>query len=195
MTDFSTVEPTARRITVDVPGRDGLLDLSEYAGKLSYSNRTLTIRLEGVMFINEFREIQAELNRLVHDRVCNITFEYDREFYYVGRVSLSSTMDNPMHAVFIFSCDCQPFKCRECITTLEYEVSGSRELQVGNLQMNVIPEITTTEDMTIRFNGISYFVEKNTVYRNADILFKSGINEIYCSGSGNITFEYREGAI
>lgn len=195
MTDFSTVEPTARRITVDVPGRDGLLDLSEYAGKLSYSNRTLTIQLEGVMFINDFRDIQAELSRTVHDQECKIVLEYDREFYYVGRVSVSSSMSNPMHAVFTFTCDCEPYKYREHITSLSYDVEGERLLNIFNLHQKVIPTISVDADMSIEFNGMEFSLEKGNTYRTADILFDKGFNELKCVGNGNIIVEFREGTI
>lgn len=116
--DISISTPEPNIITLSIPGRDGLLDLSEaLTGYITFKNRTLTIA-----FIRDDRSMTAwmavysQIANYCHGRRMPIIFDRDPAYFYVGRVTVSSEKQDSILSSFTLSVDAEPFK---------YEVASS----------------------------------------------------------------------
>ena len=79
--------PLPRTDYVEIPGKDGSLDLSEAFGRVLYSDRVIPITLYAVGAYDA--NVSAFVNT-VHGKRKQITFSKDPTYYYNGRVSVVS---------------------------------------------------------------------------------------------------------
>ncbi len=110
-TDVSIGSPDVETYTEDIPGRHGLIDLSEVlTGEPVYKNRDLSITLaypgSGGQWHTEYSDILLEL----HGRVQQLIFDSDPEYYYEGRCTVSSKRQDNFYATFTINVDADPFK-------------------------------------------------------------------------------------
>ena len=116
--DFGSPEPKLR--TVDIPGMDGVLDLTESAaGGLKYANRQMRF-----VFVTEVRREKREALRSalwsdLHGKLVEVIYDLDPEWAFTGRcyVSFSDVLDWKMKIEI--SVDAQPYKLARDMTSIE----------------------------------------------------------------------------
>ena len=106
---FGSPEP--RIITVEVPGRDGVLDYSEAAtGEIKYSNRELSF-VFATMIEQEKRDaLMADIRNYIHGRTVDVFYDLDPDWYYSGRakVNFSDVQSWKMKVEIVV--DAKPYK-------------------------------------------------------------------------------------
>lgn len=179
---------------VEIPGRDGVLDLTESLGEVKYKNRILTFEFD-LFNPKSFWSIQREIVNYLNGKKIKITLDQDPNYYFYGRcrVSSSSIVKNLGH--FTIECECEPYKYKQNVTTITNTVSTGGKYTYTNDRKSVIPTLTLSSAMTLRFNGNSYSLSSGTI-KTFDIEFKEGINTIeVISGSGTLTVSYQEASL
>lgn len=196
MLSFNVSSPEIYEEKVDVPGRNGPLDMSEaLTGEPVYQNR----KMVSVFDMNEpdlemFRTRMSKIRNAWHGKYLSIMDDKDPGYYYEGRVSVDYTEKNPLFYEITISADINPFKLKVEATTVSATVSGETTVICENERMSVVPTITMDADFTLTFGDITIPADAGT-HIFPDIKFTEGTNEIICSGYGNITFTYQEGAL
>lgn len=109
--------PEPQTYTVEIPGRDGLLDLTESLdGYIHYNNREVELLFK---FIDTSGDIDrdafyASVYKQIHGKKLKVWFsDYGQEdFYLYGRCSVEEiefTHDNPWGFYFTVTMDCEPW--------------------------------------------------------------------------------------
>ena len=187
-------KPTIQSHTIEVPGRDGLLNLTRsLTGKVSYYNRELTFRYFGDGDREHLLEIDDIMSKY-HGQTIRIIDDDRPGHYYEGEASVSTEIF-PGYIIIELTLNAQPFRLKLKPTVYTYNLGGgSVKLYLENESIEVVPTITTTGAITIVFNGVEVSLSAGT-YTVESILFRAGVNTLLISGSGSVTFEYQEGAI
>lgn len=87
--------PELKAVTVDVPGADGILDLSEALTRYpTYENRTGTITFNVLNDIEPWQRIYARIASYVHGKLRQVVLEDDPEYYYQGRIQIEWSSEN-----------------------------------------------------------------------------------------------------
>lgn len=87
--------PSVKTNTVEVPGRDGVLDLSEVLTKYPvYQNRQGSLSFHVLKDYKPWQVLYQEIANYVHGRRLKIQLEDDPSWYYNGRITLNSFTDN-----------------------------------------------------------------------------------------------------
>lgn len=145
--DFGNPEPKIS--TVDIPGRDSVLDFSEAAaGEIKYSNRQMRFAF-AVMVDPEHRDaLMSEIRNDLHGKKVEVIYDLDPEWYYTGRatVAFENVMSWKMRV--IVSVDAQPYKLAQNQTVV-----------------TVSPSSFTAEDI---------FLGKGTTQQNINSIFEFG---------------------
>lgn len=178
-----------------IPGMDGKLDLSETFGEIKYKNTILTAifnmeEQDEERFHMRFSDLRNYMHGLVH----KIIPDFDNEFFYEGRIKVSSIQQGCFYKITI-SADVYPYKLKNENTVVSATVSGTKEVICSNLRKSVVPTITATADFAIELNGNSYSVSSGENIIVPDIKFVAGDNILKCTGTGTITFTYQEGSL
>lgn len=89
------VLPTLKLVTVDVPGRDGILDLSDAIRHYPvYNNRVGSWRFHVLNDIANWVTIHEQIANYIHGRTFRVVLEDDPGFYYEGKLAFNSWTSN-----------------------------------------------------------------------------------------------------
>lgn len=186
--------PSAKTETIDLPGADGVLDLSEYFGEIKYNNRKITLTFSTIVPKSEFLTLFSEIQNAIHGQKMNIILDDDPDFYYIGRVTVDKWKADKNIGTITVECDCEPYKYKINKTFLVATIAGSETLICQNLRKSVVPKITVTADTKITFNNGIYSLSAGT-YSSAEFVFSAGANVLTVEGNTTITIEYQEGGL
>ena len=175
--------PSPKTYTVNIEGMDGALDLSECFGEMKYENRTIKFTFESVEKISDWQAKIIKISSFLHGQKMKITTWSDPNFYYIGRCPIDEFNSNSKLGKIVVSCDCEPFKYKQNITTFNL-VEGSNT--VKNSRMTVYADLINEAEITI--NGKSY----NAGTHLRTIKLTSGTNNLNSSGSATLIFQESE---
>lgn len=182
--------PETKTMFVDVPGADGVLDMTDFFGDTKYNNRTLTFGfskpyISTKQAVDDWTYLQDEL----HGKKVKITLDEDDEYYYIGRIHLEYTREK-LIAQITMTVDAEPYKLKWKDT--ELSITGNGNINLYNNRKKVIPTITTTAETKIVFNDLEVNLNAG-VHVVSEIELSSGDNVLTVTSTGNTTFKYKEG--
>ena len=175
--------PSPKTYTVNIEGMDGNLDLSECFGEMKYENRTIKFTFESIDKIIDWQAKMIKISSFLHGQKMKITTWSDPNFYYIGRCQIDEYNSNSKLGKIVISCDCEPFKYKQNITTFNL-VEGSNTVQ--NSRMTVYADLINEAEITI--NGKTY----NAGAHLRTIKLTSGTNNLNSSGSATLIFQEGE---
>lgn len=186
--------PSPKREVIDIPGGDGVLDLTEFFGAVKYSNRQLSFEFSTMVPQSQFMDLFAQVQNALHGQKMNIILDDDPEWFYVGRITVSEWKAEKNIGKLTVDCDCEPYKQSIYTTTVTKVVSSNATISLANDKMPTVPTITTTKEFLISFGGYNDMYPAGT-FTIPELELWEGNNQVYVEGSGTITFTYRKGRL
>lgn len=186
---------------VDVPGRDGPLDLSAaLTGEPRYLSRTLTVVLENSDGDRQTRE--AHIRRIVNqlDGVLTQTWlPDDPDHYLQGRLHVVRNYNDLAHAQVTVTAVCDPwlYSNEETVYTKTATDEAQNAALVNSGRRTVVPVVEVTgEDASVAlvFGTYSWTLSAGT-YQLPDFVLTPGEHELTYSGAGEIAIKYREAVL
>ena len=188
-------EAQVKTYLVDIPGADGRLDLTDFFGEPKYNNRQIkyTFSFSGTRSAIEtkYSEICSKLNGKYFTSIVD---DADTGYYWTGRCSVNDLQLKKNIASVEVTVDAAPYKLKMTLTTKRYTFASSLSVTIVNSRKSVVPTITTSAEMYITFNGNTYSINAGTHTVNG-IKFVEGNNLLTLTGTGTVTFQYREGVL
>ena len=187
--------PTPKVNTISVEGGDGVLDFTEFFGDVNYNNRILTFEFTSMVHPSDFLELNSRILDLLNGQKMPIILDEDADFYYMGRLTVSDPFkDANVIDKITITADCEPYKYKVNDTVVTQAVSGTTTITLTNMRKRVVPTITSDATFTITFGGKSATVAAGT-FTIPELELVAGDNTVTVTGTGNITFTYREGGL
>lgn len=185
--------PKGKITYLDIPGKDGSLDLSEAFGELRFNQRKVILPFKMRAEPNAAEQKISEVANLLSGKKAKITLDKDPEYYYLGRLEVEGKYQNSVCQIIVTAL-CDPYKYKKEVTEEIFTVSGSLEVSLQNDRMTTYPVVTTTNSMLITKDDItySYGVVSNFM---TQIPLVFGDNLLTITGNGTITFAYQEGSL
>ena len=186
-------KPAVQTYTVQVPGRNGLLNLTKgLTGRVMYNNRPLRFQYCGDGSHPHLLDLDALMSRY-HGQTVRIIDDDYPEHYYEGEAAVS-TVFGYGYLTITLSVNALPFRYKRERTVVTEEIKGDKTLVLGNEGMESIPTITVSGELTVTLNGITAVLSAGT-YEDPRFMLYGGENTVQVSGTGTITFNWQEGAI
>lgn len=187
---------------VEVPGRDGDLDLSTALtdGAPRYGNRNLTATFERSDGTRLEREaaINTMVNWLDGWRM-DIRLPDDELHYITGRVHVAKNYNDPAHAAVTVTAVCDPWRYNNYETVIG--LTAGAEAQTARLTNNgrrsVVPLLQITGEgaaVNLTFGSQAWALSAGT-YQLPDLVVPQGGVEVTYSGTGALSFTYREAVL
>ena len=181
--DGYTLEPPEpKTYTVDIPGGNGVIDLTEaLTGDVAYKNRKQEFTF-AVIDVKNFEKVKTEVSNFLHGRAFDYTMTMDPGYTYHGRFSVDSysheAYANGLLGQFKITVDANPYKLKEhCAYRLN--ATGGKLYRLESGRRPVHPTIECTEPCFVTFGSNGEQTIPAGTYRLNDVLFNQGINEIY----------------
>lgn len=187
--------PKPKTKEIEVEGSDGVLDYTEYFGGVKYENRQLLFNFSKMNIVPDgFLALFSVVQNALHGKKLQIILDDNPAHYYLGRVTVNEWKSNKRLGEIVIEVDAEPYKYKVAETMISQDVTGAAEIVLPNSKKPVVPEITTTAAMTIAFDGFTAAVQAGT-FRLPELQLKEGQNRVTVTGTGNISFVYREGSL
>ena len=187
---------------VTVPGRDGDLDLSTALtdGVPRYGNRTLTVNLERSDGDRLSRE--AAINMMVNwldGWRMDIKLPDDELHHLTGRIQVSRNYNDMAHAAVTVTAVCDPWRYNNNETVIAATAGAEpRTVRLTNSgRKSVVPVLQITGDaamVSLVYGSYSWALGAG-VYQLPDIVVHQGGIDLQVSGSGQLSFTYREAVL
>lgn len=213
MTKKSISAPVPRIKTIDVPGADGQIDLSEVlTGRISYQMRQIKVTFYCSKKVLEVPLVMSDLYNEFQGKKVKLIFDDDPDFYWYGRVTfdvsyekytvvtLSATVDPFKYDLNQSSTDWlwDPFDFETGIIneTTGITIDGEATITLAARRKSMAPVVTVTgseEEMRLVYKGDSYTLTEgeNKVFLQLD----AGINELQFFGNGTVDVYYTGGML
>lgn len=186
--------PPIKTKMVEVDGSSVVLDYTEAFGDVEYGQRPLSFGFKTIAPQSEFMDVFSQVQNALHGQRMNISLDEDADHYYSGRITVLPFTNEKAIGNISIECECEPWKYKKDETVVTKSVSGSATIILSNSRKKVVPTIKNTADMTIEFNGYSGTYKAGT-FIIPELELIQGENIVTVSGSGKITFTYREGSL
>ena len=180
---------------VEIPGRDGALDLSEAFGRVRYTDRIIPLTLYAR---TPFDALISSFAADVHGRRMNVIFDRDPTYYLDARVTVEDVVRHAGYCELSLKCRAKPYKLDHFETTITVLSTGSATVTLTNTRMPVVPSIAVSAEMTLTFtiSGKDYSVTLPAgTHTIPSLVLLEGDTEIGITGTGSATFAYRKGAL
>lgn len=187
---------------IEVPGRDGELDLSTALtdGAPRYGSRTLEARLERSDGTRVTREeaINIMVNWLDGWRM-DIRLPDDSLHYMTGRVHVAKEYNDMAHAAVTVTAVCDPWRYNNSETVLRMtagtEAVSARLTNAGRRTVVPTLNITGADASVLLVYGAYSWALGAGVYQLPDLVVPQGGASITYSGKGELSFTYREAVL
>lgn len=205
--------PKPKVETVDVPGANGEIDLTNYFGETVYKNREIKLTFLYYGQETDYHVMRTNLARHVHGKSMQIVFDDDVAYYYIGRCTIDQLETVRLGAAVqvVITIDAEPYKYEVSsngmdwlwdpfsfedgiINVSQFAVQRSKTITLINRDMIVSPDIVSTAPMTLTYNKKTYAIKtgKQTMY---EVRLQPGENVLTFTGNGTVTITYRGGVI
>lgn len=183
--------PLPKRYVVDVPARNGLLDLTpELTPTIRFENRTLTFTFR--VKAGDWSTLMSEIYGQIHGQTLDVVSDLDPDWHWHGCVTVDDFSSDERTGVLVITVDAGPFKLSNTQTRLAK--TGSGTLSCSCDRMEVTPTITNTAEATIVFGDASVTLDAGEHLVNA-IMFTEGTNTLTITSTGTTTVTYTNGRL
>lgn len=209
--------PSPKTVYVDIPGSDGVIDLTEsLTGDVKFDNRTIKCEFVVLDARNRWSDIYSEIMDYLHGQRMKVRLDEDPTYYYEGRLQVNEWKSDKVTSTITIEGDVEPYKM-EMFSSLEdwewdsfnfetgiirdykeIRVDESLTFMIEGRRKSVVPSFTVVSDdgsgLQVRFNGTTYDLPDGTS-RVLNIVIKNGTNTLYFTGNGTVSIDYRGGRL
>lgn len=198
--------PPVKTNYVEIPGADGVLDLTTVmTGKPLYNNRTGSWTFYVQNGFKDWATLYSEIMVYLHGSEYDAILEDDPMFYYTGRFSVNQWKSDPNWSTITIDYNVSPYKqyridnkflwdAFEFPTGIvryykDHPVSGTFRLTVIGDMMETTPVIiSSVSGMKVTFGGKTYSLNQGANMIK-DIIVSEGENNFTFTGYGNISIQ------
>ena len=179
LTEFTDEAPEPKTYTVDIPGGNGVVDLTEalLGGDVAYGQGYHTFELTFPELVG-FHELKTKVRNLLHGRKLDYQLSWEPGYTYTGRVSVSSEENfTSEYGVIMLEIERSPFKLKEEVTRY-YDISNGLAVNVLSGRKRVQPTFELSDSTIVVFEGRRYVLPPGTYTLN-DVWFTEGANRVF----------------
>lgn len=206
--------PTVKTNMVNIPGGDGVLDLTTaIAGRPTYNNRTGSWTFYVQNGYRDWSALYSEIMVYLHGQEYRAILEDDPGYFYEGRFSVNQWKSDKDWSQIVIDYNVGPYKKEIDNTGSDWlwdpfnfetgiirnyknlSVLTSLTVVVEGDQMDSIPVIIcSASGMSVRYEGTTYSLSKGA-NTNPNIVLHSGENTLIFYGQGIVTIENTGGRL
>lgn len=187
--------PVPKTNNISIEGRDGDLDLTaSLTGDVKYKNVTDTLNFFLLDNRKDWEEKMYEISTYLHGKKMNVVFSEDPDWYCIGRMTVDKLTSSKNIGTIAIKCDFQPYRMKKEETVVTETVTANKTITLSNSRKWVMPTIKASSSVVFEFEDKQY--STSSTLETPEFILKEGDNLVkIISGSGTISFTYREGKL
>lgn len=192
--DVTPPEPKTNYVELD--GMSGSLDLSEaLSGEITYKDRTVSASFWSCEGSRKDRaRLIQKIIATLHGKKIKIIEPDDPDHYFYGRVKVKGYSNVISYMEISIEATCEPWRyaLEDNSRTLVVKNNETIKAVINNNGVKTLcPTITVDGRINLSYEDVSASLSSGT-YIVSDIKLYQGDNIISVSGSGSVTFTYKE---
>lgn len=212
-------EPQMETTYIKIPGRNGLLDVSEaISGRRIFTKRQLAFELGGKHPRLSWDSVISAFRNNIEGRICQLTLDNDKNYYWRGRVYIEKFNRNRELGTFTLSIpSAEPYKYSrysssepwlwdpfnfetDMITYIgAITVVGSETVTIPAGHMATTPDLVvsdkTSADFTVTVDGVAYALAVGSNRIPAILVGGDDDVELTFTGDAKVQIVYRSGSL
>ena len=212
-------EPKQYTKYIEIPGRNGMIDLSEAtSGRQTYISRPIKIELGGVRYKTRWDSVISDFRNHINGKICRIIFDNDKSFYWRGRVSIKDFSSRLNYGVFTVDIpEAEPYKYSrfssaepwlwnpfnfetDMITQIgAVVITDSGDISIPHGHMATCPEIVVSdilsESFKVTYDGTEYALTAGTNIIPSIMVGGDSDVTLAFTGSATVQIVYRAGSL
>lgn len=210
--------PTVKSQYVDIPGGNGVLDLTEsLTGYPLYNTRTGSWEFYVENGFKSWDELYSEISNYLHGQKLRAILEDDPGFYYEGRFTVDEWNSDSWWSTITIGYDVYPYK-KELTSSLEdwlwdpfnfetgivreygeLEVNNTLSLEIPSRQEYICPKIIVASSdgsgMNLQYNSKTYHLNDGENLL-PEVTFGGGVTvTLKFTGNGTVSVDYQGGSL
>lgn len=154
--DMHINPPLPKRYIVDVPARNGLLDLTpELTPTIRFENRTLTFNFR--VKAGDWSTLVSQIYGQIHGQTLDVVSDLDPNWHWHGCVTVDDFSSDERTGKLVITVDADPFKLSN--TENSYTVNGNGTITCVVDRMEISPAFELTAPTTVIYGDSSYAIE------------------------------------
>lgn len=190
--------PQSQTDTLVVPGRNSPIRYTQALGRVSYQPRNFEILLSMLGSRAAFNEKVSEVANRFAGQLVPVICSEEPELYALGTLELAPTYE-PLtgKGQLTLSCsdgDSYRYHVQETVVT----VIGGGTVILDNDYMPVVPVVTATAETALSWQIGGDTFQKSVsagTWEFPELELQAGRNSLSVTGTGTVTFRYREGRL
>lgn len=175
--DYVIPAPEIQEHVLEVPGRDGSIDLSSVYGKVSFRNREVMFVLaDTVRDLSARQEVRRSLQTAIHGKRLGLVLSDHPEYTIPGRWRVEVD-ENDVFSRYTITGDCEPFRLLGTFT-YRFNAAGGVLVALPGGDKHVRPVIQVNRVAVVQFEGRTYQLNPGAYYIE-DLYFHEGNNLLY----------------
>jgi hypothetical protein len=185
-------EAVPRTNYVDVPARDGHLDLTEAFGEVKYQNRTHVFTFSYIGHAKDWLATVSAVTNYINGKKHKIYIEAN--YYWLGRCSVKTAVSQRGIREIVIECDCDPYKYKiaETIINTTGAGAGVSGANLFNYANSTPYNLTNNNDGTFTLNTTGYYgavsVAGSLFEVGKTYAFSQFVNSVQDSGGSALEF-------
>ena len=147
LTNKTIGTPAPKTEIIDIPGGDGVLDMTEFFGEVKYGNRTIEYEFSTAIPYEQFPAFFSRVANALHGQKVEIVDDEDPDSYYIGRLTVSEFQAQRAIGILTIECDCAPYK---------YHIASQTVHLTGRNLINLDAGTMTTPEWTKTATGYTF---------------------------------------
>lgn len=195
-----SMAPVTSEKFIDIPGKDGQLDISDYAlGHPTYGNRTGSIEFIVVNDWWDWIEAYHTIASYLHGKRMKLILEDDDPFFYFeGRFKVNQWNSDKDWSKITIDYTLDPFKKSSILTDRSYEVTDSMTVSLHCGDEYISPNFKLTDgSLTLTYTDSSGTSVTKSLASGDNVIedyyLSPGMNTVIFAGTGTVQPIYREG--
>lgn len=174
--------PLPKRYIVDVPARNGLLDLTpELTPTIRFENRTLTFNFR--VKAGDWSTLVSQIYGDVHGKTLDVVSDLDPNWHWHGCVTVDDFSSDERTGKLVITVDADPFKLSN--TENSYTVNGDGTITCEVDRMEISPAFELTAPTTVIYGDSSYVLESTATVEKT----LSGDIVSFADGTANLAVD------
>lgn len=180
--------PEPKTYTVDIPGGNGVIDLTEaMTGDVAFERREQSFEFKCI-YPRDFERTKTQLSNFLHGRAFDYQLSFDPDYTYHGRFKVNAYSHEGYVGGIVgdinITISADPYKSKGT-QTYSLNASGGRSFTFWSGRRPVHPTIECGSACRVEWGGESINVPAGT-YILRSVVFREGANDLYVE-SGSIT--------
>lgn len=190
LTEVKIEEPEPKRTVVDVPCRDGELDLTyALSSSTHYKNRKIKMVFKKTDYTNTWMTVFSNVANALHGKRMSVSFSNDAAWAWDCFVTVEPESEYNVGTIEV-NCDAFPYK-QKTVTLTTTATGAGASVSAAVSAKPVTPEVTCVNNIMITTGGETYSFEAGTS-TDPNMVLPAGTNTLVVKGSGAVTINYTD---